>query len=813
MNNCLASWIAAAERKVSGRTFSCLTFSLLGLVIAIGGTAQAATQTIDVGTVHTNSASSISAGSTIVVPEGAALDMHTVQNNTWFDYKYSVTIAGSGPDGLGALRNTGTLDPKTDDPQISNITLTGDALIKSSRYMALLAQAYAEAKLMLNNHTLTIDMDEGKNFALFHSGPWNTSGTVKLINGVLLVPMAKNGNRYYFTDYEAVTVVIEGPKSVLNVTGTGAGIYVKNLLMSDSATLVGDGFIGINSGTFKPSETDSAFTGLLRIWGNITIDLSGLDGAWKFPRYDFYKCSSSTLTLTPAEWAMEGSGGKKIINWASPPELVSFQLDSAHSANWRLVKRIDGLYIYPADFPFYALRDIASSSWKFYRLDWTDVTASCGIAEPTDEQTVCFSSAAEYDALKALTFSSREVMLRSCSLSADASFTEIPFVISSDATIDVAGHKMTAPATAAAHAIGGIVTSSAAGGVLELNASQGSTNAVIFLSLTGGANLQLWKTGAGRLSMEKSAQSFGANGAVSCVVKEGVLAKKNATSTFWGAQYSTIRVENGAQADIMGGMYWDYDYHIAGDGPDGKGAIVCGVSKSGFYNQSTTYAHLRHIVLEDDATIGGDYMWALSFYNNGTHNITLNGHTLTVGNDNFVYWISLNPQDSGKLMVGRLEVFQSNANLANVDVEVKYCLASNAGNFFNPVKSLKYEAGAGWYVSGGASDSFTTVYETYRPGKGTMPSVELGAAGHLTPTLDLSTQADTLDGTKLTFAGGATVRVETGARKLSNGQKLVSWTEKPSESVKFVLAGRSIWRVATRDDGLYVYAGMCIFVR
>ena len=175
---------------------------------------------------------------------------------------------------------------------------------------------------------------------------------MKLINGVLLVPMAKSGNTYYFTDYEAVTVAIEGPKSVLNVTGTNAGIYVKNLLMSDSATLVGDGFIGINSGTFKPSETDSAFTGLLRIWGNIKIDLSGLDGAWKFPRYDFYKCSSSTLTLTPAEWATEGSGEKKIINWASPPESVSFQLDSAHSANWRLVKRIDGLYIYPADFTF-----------------------------------------------------------------------------------------------------------------------------------------------------------------------------------------------------------------------------------------------------------------------------------------------------------------------------------------------------------------------------------------------------------------------------------------------------------------------------
>ena len=779
----------------------------------------AATQTIDVGTVYTNSASYLATSTAIVVPDGAAFDLRTIRNASYYNYQYSITISGDGPDGLGALRDTGTHDPKGDDPQIATITLSGDALIKSSRYMALLARKYAGVNLNLNNHTLTLDMADGKSFALFHGGPWNSTGHLKLVNGILLVPQAQSGTTLYYTDLELATVSAEGPRSVVEVNGDGAGIYVKNLLMSDSATLVGNGFIGINGGTFKPSETDSAFTGILRIWGNITIDLSGLDGAWKFPAHDFYKCSSSTVTLKLGSWATEGTGGRKLVSWVAPPSSVTFALEASVTSNWRQVKRMDGLYLYPADFAFYAVYDLATSAWKFYTLDWTDVTATCGLSAPTAEQTVCFSSAAEYDALRQLTFESYEVMMRSCTLGADATLAGMPFVISFDATIDVAGHRLAIPATAAARAIGGTVTSSAAGGVLELNVPAGETNAVAWLSIAGGNKLQLWKTGDGRLSMEKANQSFGANGAVSCVVKEGVLAKKNATSTYFGAQYSTIRVEDGGQVDVMGGMYWDYDYRISGDGPDGKGALVCGETKTGFYTQSTTYAHLRGIELEGDASIGGDKMWALSFYNNGAHTITFNGHTLTVGKDAFVYWINLNPQDSGKLVVGNVEVYQTNPDFANVDVEVETCLASNAGNFFNPIKSLKYGPDATWYVSGGSNDSSTVVHEIYRPGRGTMPTVTLGAEGHLSPTLDLSTQTNVLDGAKLLFADGSTVRVDLGARKWKSREKIVDWsTSTPANLATLTFRGVCVdgptAKLIKRADGLYMpMKGLMVLVR
>ena len=807
-----------ARNALRRGSHSGLTAVVAGLAVFVGCTAQAATKTIDAGTVYTNSASYLAGGTSIVVPDGAAFDFRTVRNSTWYDYQYAITIAGSGPDGLGALRDTGTHDPKGDDPQIASMTLTGDALIRSSRYMALLAKQYGGTKINLNSHTLTIDMATGKSFALFHAGPWNAKGTLKLVNGIFSVPRAKNGNTYYSSDFESATVAVEGPNSVLSVDGDGAGLYVKHLLMSDGAKLVGNGFIGINGGIFKPSEENSAFTGILRLWGNITIDLSGLSGTWTFPAHDFYKCTASTVTLKVAPWAKEGVAGNKLIGWDAPPLSVTFKLDTALPEGWRMVIRHDGLYLYPTDFPYYAVYVSGKSSWEFYTLDWVDVTATCGLAEPTAEQAVCFSSVAEYEALKQLAFSAHEVLMRSCVLGADATLTGLAFAIDADATVDVAGHKLSVPASVATRSIGGTVTSSAAGGVFDLNVPSGETNVVSWLYITGGNKLQLWKTGGGRLSMEKAGQSFGENGVVSCVVKEGVLAKKNATSKYFGAQYSTVRVEDGAQVDIMGGGYWDYDYSIAGDGPDGKGAIVCGETKGDFYAKSTAYAHLRDIVLDGDAAIGGDKMWALSFYNNGAHNITFNGHTLTIGKNTFVYWITLNPQDGGKLDVGNVEVYQASANLANVDVEVEKCLASNSGNFFNPVKSLKYGPEARWYAYG-SEDSPTTVYETYRPGRGTMPTVTLGAAGHLAPTLDLSTQTQILNGAKLRFADGAAVTVAFGERKLKSREKVVDWTGSAPPNLatltfRGTCADGRTMPLTKNDDGLYVsFMGTMILVR
>ena len=180
--------------------------AIAAICVAATLPSYAATETIDVGTVYTNSASYLAANTAIMVPEGAAFDLRTIRNASYYNYQYSITISGDGPDGLGALRDTGTHDPKGDDPQIATITLSGDALIKSSRYMALLARKYELARLNLNNHTLTLDMADGKSFALFHSGPWNSAGHLKLVNGILLVPRAQSGSTFHYTDLELITI-------------------------------------------------------------------------------------------------------------------------------------------------------------------------------------------------------------------------------------------------------------------------------------------------------------------------------------------------------------------------------------------------------------------------------------------------------------------------------------------------------------------------------------------------------------------------------------------------------------------------------
>ncbi len=74
--------------------------------------------------------------------------------------------------------------------------------------------------------------------------------------------------------------------------------------------------------------------------------------------------------------------------------------------------------------------------------------------------------------------------------------------------------------------------------------------------------------GKGKLVMSK-VNDFGGNGISSMIVEEG-LVKKGSGATC-GAQYSRIVVEDGAQFDLNGRTYYDYDYTLAGSGPGGTG--------------------------------------------------------------------------------------------------------------------------------------------------------------------------------------------------------------------------------------------------
>ena len=171
------------------------------------------------------------------------------------------------------------------------------------------------------------------------------------------------------------------------------------------------------------------------------------------------------------------------------------------------------------------------------------------------------------------------------------------------------------------------------GSILDVNVAEGVTSENNNVALTG-AGLQVWKTGKGLLVMNKENTGFGFggrySGSVCMVVKDGTVKKSTVEGRgSCGAQYSTIKVEDGGQVDLAGRTYWDYDYVIEGSGPDGTGAIVNNTTVSSPWATSSNRGYMQRVALSGDATIGGTQPWALLFWNYGAEPVTLNGHTLT----------------------------------------------------------------------------------------------------------------------------------------------------------------------------------------
>ena len=109
----------------------------------------------------------------------------------------------------------------------------------------------------------------------------------------------------------------------------------------------------------------------------------------------------------------------------------------------------------------------------------------------------------------------------------------------------------------------------------------------------GGLGLQIHKMGKGKLLMSTVKSDIGGKGITSMVVEEG-LVKKSSGATC-GAQYSRIVVEDGAQFDLNGRTYHDYDYTLAGSGPDGTGALAstAQIDAATAYAQNTGFFDCR----------------------------------------------------------------------------------------------------------------------------------------------------------------------------------------------------------------------------
>lgn len=112
--------------------------------------------------------------------------------------------------------------------------------------------------------------------------------------------------------------------------------------------------------------------------------------------------------------------------------------------------------------------------------------------------------------------------------------------------------------------------------------------------------------------------------------RQGRSSPEGAGATF-GAQYSRIVVEDGAQFDMNGRTYHDYDYTLAGSGPDGTGALIstAEMDAATAYAQNEGTAFLRNVTLAADATVYAGGNMGMIFYNHGANTMTMGGYTVT----------------------------------------------------------------------------------------------------------------------------------------------------------------------------------------
>ena len=368
-----------------------------------------------------------------------------------------------------------------------------------------------------------------------------------------------------------------------------------------------------------------------------------------------------------------------------------------------------------------------------------------------------------------------------------------------------------------------------------------------------GVGLQVRKRGKGLLTMSKENTRFGEEGVVSVVVDEGVVSKTDSTSGTCGAQYARIHVKNGAQFDICGRNYWDYDYTLAGSGPDGKGALV----KSNLESQDPQRAYtkaengfLRNITLSGDTLLSADVKskacdWALMFYNYQANTMSMNGHTLTIDSPAYtgdcggrIYAGNMSYKGEGKIVIATNGCFQTydatyKPAASNCEMHVYGMLWAQAKNdtanmsVISPVKSLIFhESGLYRNLRPVAPVSTMVVFERYAPNVRTWsknttrlyPVVQLGDADHLETTFDLSRWTTTFDDSEegtLTFYPGTTVTVDIGDRTSGFGGYAYRWKTKP-DNVKFTRTAKMIKRgvhVVLDDYGFRFKTGFTIHVR
>ena len=330
-----------------------------------------------------------------------------------------------------------------------------------------------------------------------------------------------------------------------------------------------------------------------------------------------------------------------------------------------------------------------------------------------------------------------------------------------------------------------------------------------------GIGLHVHKTGKGLLTMSKVNSRFGGSGLVSMVVEEGLVKKVSGATC--GVSGSTVQVDDGGQFELCGAeSSANYDFNLAGSGPDGLGALVNNTELTGTDAPSFP---VRNVTLSANAVIGGSQPFSLRNGNWAATTTTLNGYTLTYTNAT-VYAGNVT-YNGGNVVVpaGTEFVFQGhNSSAPSADVTVYGSLVMNNGGFAT-VQSLMFEEGSQVVLSNAASSgAIPTMVVTgkYKPTSScvtegtctlTTPLVQFGDASHLEPEFDLSSVTGVFDGSNTTFYAGSTITVNLGAREFNGSELLVAWPALSTATFAVDEANKDRLGMWARPDGLYVFPG------
>ena len=288
----------------------------------------------------------------------------------------------------------------------------------------------------------------------------------------------------------------------------------------------------------------------------------------------------------------------------------------------------------------------------------------------------------------------------------------------------------------------------------------------------------------------------------------------------FGATGSDVIVSSNAQVMICGVFQTlsVYNVTIAGDGPDGNGAIYSHTK----YNTTYNSPFLKSLTLADDASIkvGHEDAFNLCSGDGTTIGISLCGHRLTLTGSARLLASNVNVTDGGCIVSA---IAPGSNNPTNVNFYVNGQMSAPLADF-EVAHGGALGGGPGLVVSNMTfagrwapvnDQKSVTVLGCYspKPTAANWPKLILGDSEHLSSTLDLSALSSTYDGSALSFAEGATISVNLGDRQIPSNSRLVSWTTEPAN--RFVRGDSVVvGAIEKKSDGLYfVRRGLSVFVR